>query len=277
MIATTVSLQASTSNATMAQIPTSFLFVVNELPVNNNAYDGGIEPRANEYGYWLPPIYSAGFAPQIPGRMYRWSNGNINDVSLNGYQWHNGQGWYTSYQHISTPLTPYATTSLFWCNDWTQFLMLESDATAEDIETAEPPNHRWYPLSFLNVGRVSRVATAMEDQHLAGNHAWWIERLGLESYRSIQRANRLSVDGLGGRIATIFALVAFSCPNATDLHTILTSHEGWRRGLRNYNAAHGRQHERGVVVSIYLDPQNERGSTMHTLYNLEWNETPILR
>jgi len=155
--------------------------------------------------------------------------------------------------------------------------MLESDATREDIETAEPPHNRWYPLTFLNMGRVSRVAVALGDNYLAGNSAWWIERLGLEAYRSLDRNTPLAVNGLGGRIATIFALVAFSCGDAAELYAILTSHEGWRRRLRNYNAVHGRQHERGVVASVYLDPENPGGSNTTTLHQLEWNGVPILR
>lgn len=35
--------------------------------------------------------------------------------------------------------------------------------------------------------------------------------------------------------------------------------------------------ERGIVVSIYLDPDNEQGSTSNTLYSLEWTSASILR
>lgn len=223
----------------MAEHPTSFLFVVNELSINDDRDHGGLAPRLNENGHWSPPIYRAGFGPQSPGCMFRWSNGNITEVYHNGYQWHNGVGWHTRSDGVSTALTPYETTSLFWCNDWTQFLMLENDATVEDMDTAESPHNRWYPLTFLNAGRLSRVAAALDDPRLAGNHAWWIEKLGLRSYRSRERTKRLPVDGLGGRIATIFALIAFSCPNATELHSILTSREGWRSRLRIYNAENG--------------------------------------
>ncbi|PQE24184.1 hypothetical protein CJF31_00002416 [Rutstroemia sp. NJR-2017a BVV2] len=260
----------------MARTPTSFLLVVNELSVNENPYDGGIPPRTNEHGYWLPPIHSAGFGQQIPGRLFRWSQGNITDLYNTGYQWYNGGWWHTSNDRVTTLLTHYETTSLFWCNDFTQFLMLETDATTQDIETAEHPHNRWYPLTFHNTGRVSRVAAA-GDQYLAGNRAWWIDRLGLEAYRSLERHTPVAVSGLGGRIATIFALVAFSCRDADELYTILTSHD-WCRGLRNHHRAHhGRRHERGVVVSIYLDPDNPVGSTTAALRDLEWDGDPILR
>jgi hypothetical protein len=222
----------------MAQPPTSFLFVVNELSVNDEPYRGGRAPRSDAMGHWLPPIHSAGFGTQRPGYMFRWSDGTITDISHTGYQWYNGEGWYTNYANVSTLLAHYETTSLFWCNDFTQFLMLESDATREDMETADPPHNQWFPLTFLNMGRVSRVAAAMSDQYLAGNSAWWIQRLGLEAYRSLERDTIVAASGLGGRLATVFALVAFSCRDAAELRAILTSHGDWRRRLGSHNA-HG--------------------------------------
>jgi hypothetical protein len=231
-------IEAKGDNLSTAQTPTSFLFVINELPINDDPSRGGIQPRSDPMGYWLPPIYSAGFGPQRPGRMYRWSDGTITDVYHRGYQWYNGGGWQNNYG-VSTPLTYYETTSLFWCNDFTQFLMLEDDVTTKDMEPVEPPYNYWYPLTFHNTGKVSRIGAPMDDQYLIGNKAWWIERLGLKAYRSLERNIPLVVYGLGGRIATIFALVAFSCRNATELRTILTSHEGWCKKLRNYNTLHG--------------------------------------
>lgn len=34
---------------------------------------------------------------------------------------------------------------------------------------------------------------------------------------------------------------------------------------------------RGMVVTIYLDPENEQGSTFDTLHALEWSRGGILR
>jgi hypothetical protein len=232
-------IEAKRDNLSTAQTPTSFLFVVNELSVNDEPYHGGRAPRSDIAGHWLPPIHSAGFGAQRPGCMFRWSNGIITDISHTGYQWYNNEGWYTNYTNISTLLIRYETTSLFWCNDFTQFLMLESDTTTEDIERADPLYNKWLPLTFLNIGRVSRVAAAMSDQYLAGNNAWWIPRLGLEAYRSLERDKIVPASGLGGRLATVFALVAFSCRDIAELYTILTSHEGWCKRLRNYNTLHG--------------------------------------
>ncbi|PQE33740.1 N-acetyl-gamma-glutamyl-phosphate reductase protein [Rutstroemia sp. NJR-2017a WRK4] len=261
----------------MTQTPTSFLFVVNELPVNDNPDWGGIPPRVNENGHWIPPMYRAGFGAQIPGHLFRWRQGNITHVYNGDYQWYNGDWWHNSHDRGHNLLTHYRTTSLFWCNDFTQFLMLESDATTQDMETAAPPDNRWYPLTFHNVNGVSRVVVALDDQYLAGNRAWWIARLGLESYRSLERTRPVEVNGLGGRIATILGLVAFSCRDANDLYTILTSRD-WCRGLRDHNRTHhGRRHERGVVVNVYLDPDNPVGSTPATLEHLEWHGDPILR
>ncbi|CAD6449849.1 26083eac-cb91-4279-aedc-91a5ad3fd6eb [Sclerotinia trifoliorum] len=255
---------------TMAhQSYTSFLFNVNELHVNQEPDNGGIPPRANENGRWVPPIYRAGFASQTSGRVFRWADGYITDAGGN-YHWFDGDGWNYPNNEI---LHHYRSTSLFWCNEFTQFQMMEADATTIDIATSDFPNNRWYPLTFQHDGSLSRVSASLEEQYLAGREGAWIDQLGLQAYR--HHRNR-PTNGLAGNLATIVALLAFSCTDDHMLYSALVNYATWRRQWGNHDAQHGRLHERGVVANIYLDPENPNGSTDDTLYHLEWEDGPII-
>lgn len=248
--------------------PTSFLFVVNELPVNEDPYEGGAIPRPDEYGRWLPPTSRAGFSPQIPGRMFRWSDASI--ASANGCQWYNGNGWGPG----NIPLTPYRTTSMFWCNEWTQFLTADGDVSTRDMGSSPIPLHRWYPLTFDHDGTLSRVGEAFEGQYLAGTGAHWMRQLGLSSHDP-HHAHQST--GLAGNLPTVIGLVAFSC-RAANLDAVLLNDRAWRHyDWRGHNRAHGRDEGRGIVVNTYLDPDNLQGSSNDTLYPLEYSGGAILR
>ncbi|THV50001.1 hypothetical protein BGAL_0169g00120 [Botrytis galanthina] len=248
---------------------TSFLFNANELYVNEDPESGGRPPRVNENGRWVPPVYRDGFLPQTPGRMFRWNNGHIEYAGSN-YQWINGQG--LTYPNNET-LQHYSSTTLFWCNEFTQFQMMEADATTIDIATSDFPYNRWYPLTFRYEGTLSRVSASVEEQYLAGRDGAWIAQLGLQAYRN--RRNRRT-EGLAGNLATIVALVAFSCTDDDTLYNVLINNRAWRGQLRVYDAEHGRRPERGVVGNIYLDPENPNGSTYDALRHLEWTDGPII-
>ncbi|RAL61606.1 hypothetical protein DID88_009644 [Monilinia fructigena] len=246
-----------------------FLFNVNELHVNDDTDNGGVAPRANENGRWVPPLYRAGFLPQTPGRIFRWANGYIIDAGYD-YQWFGGEGWtYSNNQRLQH----YRSTTLFWCNEFTQWQMIEEDATTIDIATSDFPNNRWYPLAFQYDGTLSRLSASLEEQYLAGRDGAWIGQLGLQTYR--HRRNRPTT-GLAGNLATIVALVAFSCNDDRALYNALINDIAWQGQWMTHAAEHGRIHERGVVGNIYLDPENPHGSTNDTLYHLEWDNGPII-
>ncbi|KAI9647471.1 hypothetical protein NHQ30_003856 [Ciborinia camelliae] len=220
------------SNAMAHHRYTSFLFNVNELHVNEDPDNGGIAPRANDNGRWVPPICRAGFLAQTPGRMFRWTDGYITDAGYE-YQWLGGNGWTYPNNQI---LQHYRSTTLFWCNEFTQFQMMEVDATTIDIATSEFPNNRWYPLTFRHDGTLSRVSVSLEEQYLAGRDGVWVGQLGLQAYR--HRRNR-PTSGLAGNLATIVALVAFSCTDGSALYNVLIDNIAWRRQWRPHGAEHG--------------------------------------
>ena len=208
--------------------PVSFLFVVNELPANED-----FPPRSDADGRWLPPIYGAGFSPQVPGHVYRWSNGVI--TAAPGYQWYEGSGWSPS----NTQLVTYRVNTVFYCNQWYHFFAAEGDASAWDIANSPFPNNRWYALSFRHHGGLSRIDLFGSQQTLAGSGAGWLNQLGLSAYDNLDPTAPQAA-GLTGNLAILVALIAFSC-RYQDLNTVLLNDRAWR----NYQwRSHGRQHGR---------------------------------
>lgn len=175
----------------------SFLFAVKELQINDNTWQGGVAPRADQYGYWIPPIYAAGLLCSNQARLYKWSNGVINGMS-------------TDYQTMSPYLVHYRTKTVFYCNPWSQFQAAVGDASAMDMATANVPNDRWYPLSFHHDGGISRVDVGGSEQYLAGTGGNWVTPLGLNSYHR-NHPDLPAAEGLAGDLAILIALIAFSC------------------------------------------------------------------
>jgi hypothetical protein len=250
--------------------PRSFLFAVNELRDNEDPRDGGVMPRHNDDGHWIPPIYSSGFYPPKTGWLYRWQEGIISLVS--GCPWIDGA--FRVSDDDSRLLPQYKTSTLFWCNNFTQFMTATYDVTTYNMADATTPHNRWWPLTFRNEGTLSRVEESAEEC-LASKGAKWISALGLKSYESDILPH---VDGgLAGNLATIVGLVAFSC-EPKRLRDILQVDWAWHGyQWQGHHKNHGRFRQRGVVVNIYYDPVNVQGSTENTLKALEWSEHALLQ
>jgi hypothetical protein len=250
-------------------------------------------PRVNENGRWYPPIRSNGFGQQVPSRIFRWSeNGRIS--SADDCQWFNNQWWSSA----GDQLTEYRASTLFWCNNFTQFMVATGDASARHMDESPDPQNRWWPLSFRHEGSLSRVEEVGQEARLAGSGNW-INALGLSSYRN---RHTTPIGGLAGNAAIVIGLIAFSC-EARHLDDILLTDRAWRRGARWHghhrnegrtlcirilfsyflmlaaaNIGHSSGIEgRGVVVTIYLDPSNPQGSMVDTIYPLEWSGGPLLQ
>jgi hypothetical protein len=198
----------------------SFLFAVNELPLNEDVSNGGVPPRTGAYGRWLPPISSNGFGPQSPGRMYRWTNGPAVKVAADCH-YHDGQ-WLSK---NAAPLAVYRKATMFYCNPWNQFLTATGDVSTRDMTKAPFPDDCWYPLTFRHSGTLSRVDVAGGEQYLAVSGSRWIDHLGLRSYAP-RNEPPLDPGGLSGNLALIIALVAFTC-RARQFDDILRIDRAW--------------------------------------------------
>lgn len=258
----------------------SFLFIVNELQVNEDPRNGVI-PRVDENGRWIPPVFRAGFYAQTAGRVYRWRDGVV--TAADGYQWHsehinattqalgaNG----TVYAPNNVPLDCYKATTVFYCNPWTQFLTAFGDAGARDMTMSTEPNHRWWPLTFRHDRQISRVDVVGEE-YLAGTGATWVDQLVPNAYNNYPPSHQSA--GLAGDLPTVISLVAFSCPY-DQLDDVLLVDRAWQNHQWiGHTRQTGRSGRRGVISSVYLDPENNLGSTNDTLYHLEWTGEPIFR
>jgi hypothetical protein len=141
-------------------------------------------------------------------------------------------------------LTPYKTTTVFWCNPFNQFFTAKEDVSTFDMATVESPYDRWYPLAFEHEGNLSLVRFVADQEYLvstgAGTGPGWIHQLGLDSYRcpygSYPGAPRAR--GLGGDLSILIALISFSC-SFNNLHHALLEERAWHeyrwRGHSHHN------------------------------------------
>ncbi|KAK0123984.1 hypothetical protein ONS95_008972 [Cadophora gregata] len=246
----------------------SFLFVVNGTTLNDDPQEDGVVPRVDDYGRWLPPIYAAGFGRQNRGTVFRWSDGDISTAS--GYRWDDGYG--------KTPnddtLELYKATTMVWCNPFYQFMVAAGDATTRNIADTVPGD-TWYAINFHHEDALSRL-DYVGNQYLAGNDRSFIRQLGLSAYENPDEdAPRSS--GLAGNLAMLIGLVAFSCKRR-DLDRVLLTERAWRGNRwHGHNHSHGRKETRGMVVSVYLDPDNPSGSTSAILNDLESRSGHLLK
>lgn len=257
--------------------------MVNTLPINDDPGNGGVVPRSDPDGRWLPPTLGAGFHPQIPGQMYRWRDGVVDKVGVK-YQLYQGNWWFHA-DPDPVQLTHYRSATTFFCNSWHHFQTFQGDASGCDIERMPFPGNRWYPLTFRHERGLSRIDYVGEEQSLAAYGGGWVDELGLTAYNYTGPDPEVDVappppppsEGLAGNLSILIALIAFSCRNR-DLDAVLLHDRAWRRRQwRNHGRPNGRSRGRGKVVNVYLDPENPQGSTDTTLYELEWTGAAIIR
>jgi hypothetical protein len=216
----------------MALPPVSFLFIVNELPTNDDPDDrGSISPR-RVHGRWHPPEWAQGFLAQRPGNVYRWTDGNITLASnyawdprpVDGYA--NGAIWATTTTDDIVWPRYYRAATVFYCNNFDKFFTTQGDASTRDIATADP-EYQWQPLTFLHQNNNSHVEYAGDQEHLAVTEASWINQLMPNVYRRDESIEGPNFGGLSGILSIVIALVAFSC-RAQDLDNVLRTQRAWR-------------------------------------------------
>jgi len=159
--------------------------------------------------------------------MFRWTDGVV--ASADDCWYDDAVGWGRS----NATLRPFRSTSIFWSNNWTQYLYAEFDVTTSSMAAAEFPFNRWHSLQFDHDGTISRLGTYYHHQYLAGSHASWIDPLGLSNHINPELNAWTS---LAGNLATVIGLMAFSC-GADELEHVLPN--AWRD--RQW-VAHGRSH-----------------------------------
>ena len=219
----------------MTTWPPSFLFIVNELPTNDNPeVEGNIEPRMVN-GRYNPPEVARGFLAQTPGSVYRWKDGIVNTAP--GYIWSaqqvEGYANGTIYANSTTGIVwpqYYRAATVFYCNHFDKFFTARGDASTRNISATDTePEDTWQPLSFLHddYNHISYVQHAGDQEFLAVRHASWIDQLLPNTYRRHSKDGPAN-GGLAGLLPIIVALVAFSCTNRDELYRVLINDRAWR-------------------------------------------------
>jgi hypothetical protein len=216
----------------------SFLFIVNELPTNDNPEVPGSVPPRIYNGRYYPPDVARGFFAQDPGHVFRWSDGVVSAAP--GYIWEarqvqahdgsvlaNGTIYANSTTGLVWPVYHRAAT-VFYCNHFDKFYTARGDASARDISAPDqPPEDSWHPLSFLHNNNISYVQHAGDQNYLAVRQAAWIEQLLPRTYRRHERDGPAN-GGLAGLLPIVIALIAFSCRNRDELYRVLINDRAWR-------------------------------------------------
>lgn len=133
----------------------------------------------------------------------------------------------------STMATPdplyYSAATVFFSNSWDNFFATNGDAGTRDIMDATEYREMWHPLYFHHHPRnhASFIDFSAEHSHVAVRRAEWIEEL-LPAPYARQRHEGPDSGGLGGLLPLIIALVAFSCADEDELHTVLTQDRSWQ-------------------------------------------------
>lgn len=245
------------------------------------------EPLAPDYtkqpihlGRWAPPNRRNAYLRDKDGaRLFRWMGGRMIDItapeSVNGY---------------TRTLYSEATVFTQW-QDTNHLLAVTFDAEKKDV--AEE-NGGWKVLSFDHIsqygtqGTYSSVGVAGGQQQLAapGSSAWVPQLLPtIYDYDPNPNLPQPISAGLIGDLPLLFALPAFSAQpeRLPEVLTRCMQPNRWRR----HPLPHGRKSlpqldldamitnmrednkDRGMIVSVFLDPINKRGSTKPLLDALQ--------
>ena len=211
----------------------SFLFIVNELPTNDNPdVAGSIPARMFDQRYY-PPEVARGFLAQIPGYVFRWKDGVVTPAP--GYTWSAQDVGYAQGRIYATSTTGivwpdyYKAATVFYCNHFTKFYTARGDASTRDISAPQTaPEDTWQPLLFLHDhNNVSYVQHTGEEEFLAVRHASWIEQLFSNTYRRHSKGGPAN-GGLAGLLPIVIALIAFSCLGRDELYHALITDRSWR-------------------------------------------------
>jgi len=151
-----------------------------------------------------------------------------------------------------------------------KFRTCPGDASARNLyDTGEI----WHHLRFHHVGpygNISYVDHAGTEDYIAGksNMCPWHKQLIPQAYECPDQETFNSA-GLAGLLPILIALVAFSC-EANRLNSVLLNDRSWRnRNWVRHDKSTGRREKRGMVVTVYLDPDNPEGSTVESLSRFE--------
>ncbi|KAL8912060.1 MAG: hypothetical protein Q9171_002848 [Xanthocarpia ochracea] len=211
--------------------------------------------------FWAPPNRKNAYHRNRAGaRLFRWMGGRMTDITPKDLDKN-----YLSYG-VATIFTQY--------KDTHHLLAVTFDAEQRDVREEQGG---WKVLSFdhiLQNGTQRTYYSSMgvvgaERQLAAPGSSAWIPQLlpKIYDYDSCGNPPQRSSGGLIGNLPLLFALPAFSAQPDRLSHVLTSSMQPnrWNR----HELPHGHNEERGMVVTVFLDPSNKKGSTKALLDKLQ--------
>ncbi|KAH6611465.1 hypothetical protein Trco_001485 [Trichoderma cornu-damae] len=291
---------SSSSTRHVNDVRTSFLFVVNELRVrlNEDLHNGD---------HWynrVPPTEPSGFEGEIPSRVMRYRNGQVEEAV--GYRWareaFQESAWPPGYVFKYDPdgiptytergeiikAAVYKEMAVFSCNPLLPIVVINGDPLSATGPLDRSPLLFFHPPHQQGVSQAVHPESLMDPgpricKYAAGAAPSWMPSLVPETYRNpydpVQSA------GLAGELPIVLGLMAFSEPvvgeegeSVTQIflgdHTL---HGRWHCRRWKHSAAprgyalSAAEHPRGFLVAIFKDPDNQEFSTEPYLSDMEWN------
>ncbi|KAL8849066.1 MAG: hypothetical protein Q9221_005910 [Calogaya cf. arnoldii] len=205
--------------------------------------------------FWAPPNRKNAYLRDRAGaRLFRWKGGTMTDITAG---------------NLNKQRSPYGVATIFtqW-RDTNHLLAVTFDAEKKDVAEEDGG---WKPLSFDHVTlpgsqMLSLVGVAGDQQQLAapGSPAWTPQLLPtIYDYDPKPKTKFPYSAGLAGNLPLLFALPAFSAGPEHLSHVLTSSMQPNR--WHKHQLPHGHEEERGMVVSVFLDPSNKMCSTNYLL------------
>ncbi|KAL8755824.1 MAG: hypothetical protein Q9184_004682 [Pyrenodesmia sp. 2 TL-2023] len=237
---------ASASSAPLLRpIPLDLSCLVRYEPLSPNYSKQGRRTGSDGNNFWAPPNKKDAYYRDRNGaRFFRWKGGRATEIPNNSYS--------------NARLRTYGVATVFGqYKDTPHLLAVGFDAETKDV--AEEPGG-WKVLSFNHTQDpqghwYSSIGVFRSEQLLAapGSRHWMPQLLPeIYDYDRRQTATVPTSAGLIGDLPILFGLVAFSAPPHLLSH-VLTSCDT----------------ERGMVITVYFDPSNEKGSNKKLLDMLQ--------
>ncbi|KAL7823739.1 hypothetical protein V8C26DRAFT_1799 [Trichoderma gracile] len=286
---------SSSSNLQLSHDPSSFLFVINELIVND-------DDRLHVGDVWYnrePPAEPRGFEREITGTVMRYHNGQVTEAR--GYRWLRGEfeatrnawppGNLYRYDLNDSPMLTddmnfqcaevYKQLAVFSCNPLLPIAVLVGDPLSA-ISLARVPllfhhpehqpgvSHAVHPDSLAREGGVMC-------KFVAGASPSWMPSLVPKTYRNPYEPGPSR--GLSGELPIILGLMAFSEARSEGedvARRIFLEENRWRNGEWRHAAApkgyarSALENPLGFLVTVFYDPENEAYSNEDYLYDMEW-------
>ncbi|KAL8924561.1 MAG: hypothetical protein Q9172_002645 [Xanthocarpia lactea] len=242
-------------------IPSDISCLVLYEPLSPNYQEQPIRIGTEGNKFWAPPNRKNAYHRNRAGaRLFRWMGGRMTDITP--IDLHKNYPLYG----VATIFTQY--------KDTKHLLAVTFDAEQQDVRKEYGG---WKVLSFDHILQAGTQRTyyssigvaGAEPQLAAPGSPVWISQLlpKIYDYDSGKNPPQRISGGLIGNLPLLFALPAFST-QPDRLSYVLTTSMFPHRWYR-HDFPHGHNEERGMVVTVFLDPSNKKGSTKALLDKLQ--------